>query len=117
MYDTLGFLMLLATQSVGYRDTGAYGKTNEQVDNQIDQRTCGADCCHRKAAPIAAYNYQVCSVKQQLQQTGQNDGNGVGNDAGEQRPVQHALIKPTHPLLNITSQISLWKMSDRFTEQ
>ena len=70
-------LILPTAQRVGHGNTGTYGQTDEQVDHQHGDGTGGTHCRQRDTAAEAAYDDQIGSVEQQLQKTGQDNGNGI----------------------------------------
>jgi hypothetical protein len=84
--------VFLAAQSVGNGDTGTYGKSDEEVDQQIGNGTGGTHGCHADTSAEPSYNDQIGCIKEQLQKAGKNDGNGISNDVGQQRACQHAAV-------------------------
>ena len=83
---------LIPELTVGNAHARADGQADKKVHHQVGNGAGGADGCHADAAAEAAHDYQIGGVEQQLEETGENDGNGKADDAGKQRSFQHTLI-------------------------
>ena len=87
----LGRVLVPAAQGMGHGDAGAYAETDEEVYNQIGDGAGGAHRRHGHAAAPAADNHQVRRVEEQLQKTGEDNRNGIKQNAGQQGPPEHPL--------------------------
>ena len=85
-----------AAQGVGHRNTGTHGKTYEEIDHQIGDGTGGTHGSHTDTAAETADDHQIGSVEQQLQKAGQDDGDGIQDNVGQQRPGKHAVVQTLH---------------------
>ena len=66
---------------------------NEEIDHQIGDGAGGTHGSHADTAAEPAYDDQVGGIEQQLQNAGEDDGNGVKNDIGQQRAGGHASVQ------------------------
>ena len=89
MDGPVGTFLLPAADGMGHGHTGANGKSHKQIDDQIGDRAGGTHGGDGNTAAETAHNDQVCRIKQQLEYTGENDGDRVQDDAGNQRPLKH----------------------------
>ena len=85
VHGVLYAVLVLCAKAAGSYDVRAQREPNEQVHQQIDQGTVGADCGQRGAAGKAAHHHNVCRVEQQLQNAGCSQRNGKQNDLLQHR--------------------------------
>ena len=88
--DRFGHRFLIACAVIpGNQNVTAHRNTHKQVDEQVDQRTGGADSrqCRRTGKPT--HHDDVGSVIQQLQHTGQHQRHRKPDDLTQQRAFGH----------------------------
>lgn len=85
-------VVLPAAQAVGHAHAGSHRQADEEVDHQVGNGAGGTHCGHADTAAEPPHHDQVCRIKQQLKQAGENDGNGVADDAAKQRPLEHMSV-------------------------
>ena len=69
-----------APKQRGRNDVRAQRQAYEQVDQQVDERTVGADSGQRRAARKASHDDDIGCVEQQLQDAGCSQRQGKQDD-------------------------------------
>jgi len=82
-----------AAQRVGDGNACANGKSYEEVDHQIGDGSGSSHSSNTDTAAEPSHDYQVGSVKEELEKTCQDNGNGVENNIGQQRPCEHTGVQ------------------------
>ena len=77
MYRAVNDLILPTAKTMGDGHACAYGQTDEEVDEQTGNGTGGAHCGDGHAAAELPHHHEISRVEQQLQKTGQNNGDGI----------------------------------------
>ena len=95
--------VLPAAEAMGNTNTRAHGQPDEEIHHQVGQRAGGAYGGDTDAATEPAYHDQVGGVEQQLQKAGQDNGDGITDDARKQRAFQHTLILTGQENTSVTS--------------
>ena len=90
------FLLLSRTDVAGNDNVCTYRQANEQIDDQACDRAGCAYCGHRNTSTVSTHDYQVCSIKQQLQKAGQNNRNCVTDNTAKKRSLKHTLLMTLH---------------------
>ena len=93
MYRAVNDLILPTAKAMGDGHACAYGQTDEEVDEQTGNGTGGAHCGDGHAAAELPHHHEISRVEQQLQKTGQNNGDGILDDVRKQRPFQHVSVR------------------------
>ncbi len=65
-----GILLPSRADKTSGQNIGAYGKTHEKVDDQVNKRTGGTDRAYGTVVDKLTHDYQVYGIERQLQQTG-----------------------------------------------
>ena len=73
-------LIVLRAEAAGRNDVRAQRQAHEQVDQQVDERTVGADSGQRCAARKASHDDDIGCVEQQLQDAGCSQRQGKQDD-------------------------------------
>jgi len=73
-------LIILRAEAAGRNDVRAQRQAHEQVDQQVDERTVGADSGQRRAARKASHDDDIGCVEQQLQDAGCSQRQGKQDD-------------------------------------
>ena len=119
-------ILLPAAQSVGYGNAGAHRQSDEKIHHQIGQGAGSAHSGHRNTATEPAHHNQIRRIEQQLEQAGQNDRDGIFDNAPKQRAMEHIILvfhRASLPLWNFyllylpqrqTSRAPLNKKAARF---
>ena len=68
---------------------GTDRKPDEQIDDQIDERACGADSGKRRASGKPSDDNDIGGVIEQLQDAGQHQRYGKEHELWQQRPLTH----------------------------
>ena len=87
MYRILHAFFVPGTKAPGCHHVGTQRKPDEQVDQQIDQRTVGANSGQRRAARKAPHHHNVGGVEQQLQNAGCRQRHRKQNDLLQHGPA------------------------------
>ena len=91
-------LVLPAANGVRYAHACSHRQADEQIDNQIGNGTGNTHRRHGDAAAKATNHHQVRRIEQQLQIAGQDNGDGIAENAPSQRAFQHIPFRFLHVL-------------------
>ena len=80
VHRVLHAALVLCAEAPRCHHIGTQRQADEQVDQQVDERTVGADRRQSRAAGKAADNDHIGGVEQQLQNAGCRQGKGKQND-------------------------------------
>ena len=78
-------LVILCTITAGRHNVCTQRKADKQVDQQVDERTVGTNCCQRGAADEPAHHDHIGSIEQQLQKAGCRQRQGKQDDLFQHR--------------------------------
>ena len=93
MHSAVNDLIFPAAKAVGDGHARAYGQADEEIDQQTGNGTGSAHRGDGHAAAELPHHHKVSRVEKQLQNTGQNKGNGKPDDIRKQRPFQHVSVR------------------------
>ena len=88
-------LLVPAAHGMRHSNTGTHGQADKEINDEIGDGIGGANGGQVDLSP-GTYHHQVCSIEQQLQQAGEDNGNSIGYDTGQQRPGKHILARMFH---------------------
>ena len=78
-------LVILCAIAAGSHNVCTQRKADKQVDQQVDERTVGTNCCQRGAADEPAHHDHIGSIEQQLQKAGCRQRQGKQDDLFQHR--------------------------------
>ena len=78
-------LVILCAIAAGSHNICTQRKADKQVDQQVDERTVGTNCCQRGAADEPAHHDHIGSIEQQLQKAGCRQRQGKQDDLFQHR--------------------------------
>ena len=77
--------VILCAIAAGSHNVCTQRKADKQVDQQVDERTVGTNCCQRGAADEPAHHDHIGSIEQQLQKAGCRQRQGKQDDLFQHR--------------------------------
>ena len=82
-------LGVVVADGLGHHHVGADGQAHEKIYQQVHQRACGGHCRQGGVAGVAAHHNDVSGVKEELEDAGEHQGQGKGQNFWPQGAIAH----------------------------